>query len=184
VTYVPAVPLFDLPTPAEPVGWEWPHGGPYRYVLTRRWVPCGPDRPAAGGWMLFVMLNPSKATADVTDPTVTRCVGFAQREGFGALAIVNLYALRATNPAELRRHPEPVGPDNDMAVLGEATFRGDLVVVAWGAHGAHPKHRDRRDRVVRLLADVDLWCLGTTKDGEPRHPLMLRDDTPLTRWAA
>lgn len=77
--------------------------GRYRYELTRRWAP-GP----LVGW---VMLNPSRADAHTDDPTVRRCVGFAHRWGYGGLIIRNLYALRATDPAALADHLDPVGPD-------------------------------------------------------------------------
>jgi len=75
--------------------------GTYRYSLTRRWSP-GPLL----GW---VMLNPSRADALVDDPTIRRCVGFARRWGFAGIVVRNLYALRATDPRELSRHPAPVG---------------------------------------------------------------------------
>jgi hypothetical protein len=54
------------------------------------------------------------------------------------------------------------------------------VIVAWGAH---PKP-DRCYAVRRLILaqDREPLCLGTTKAGQPRHPLMLRSDTPLVRW--
>jgi hypothetical protein len=28
-------------------------------------------------------------------------------------------------------------------------------------------------------AGTTLWCLGTTKDGHPRHPLYVKADQPL-----
>ena len=70
--------------------------GRYRYVITRR-------VPQAVRWvkpMLFVCLNPSVADATVPDPTLTRCVGYAQRELCTELTIVNLFAFRATYPKE------------------------------------------------------------------------------------
>lgn len=63
--------------------------GTYRYTLTRQF------RPNAPAPMVFVMLNPSTADASQDDPTIRRCLGFADREGYGAILVVNLYALRA-----------------------------------------------------------------------------------------
>jgi hypothetical protein len=80
--------------------------GRFRYHLRREW--------SAGSTLLFVMLNPSTADADVDDNTIRRCVGFGQAEGFGAVEVVNLFAFRATDPADLRRAGYLVGPDNDF----------------------------------------------------------------------
>src|SRR4051812_49823510 len=79
--------------------------GAYRYVLTRQ-VGGGVRRAT------FIMLNPSTADASNDDPTIRRCIGFAQRWGCGQLAVLNLFAYRATDPADLKRASEPVGPEN------------------------------------------------------------------------
>lgn len=147
----------------------------YRYALTRRWS----DWPAAA----FVMLNPSVASAEVDDATIRRCSSFARSWGAGGLLVVNLFGLRATDPRELRRHPDPVGPDNDL-VIG-SLLAGDEpvgpVVCAWGAH---PGTAERARRVLGLVANRELrpLCLGTTKGGHPRHPLYVRGDTAATEY--
>jgi hypothetical protein len=79
--------------------------GTYRYRLGRRW--------AEGPVDVWIMLNPSTADATVDDRTIRRCMEFSRRWGAGALVVGNLFALRATDPAELVRHPDPIGPDND-----------------------------------------------------------------------
>jgi hypothetical protein len=142
----------------------------YRYALTRQWD----SRPPA----VFVMLNPSTADAHRADPTVTRCLGFARRENCGGLAIVNLFALRATDPRELRRHPDPVGADND-SFIREHCQAGRLVIAAWGTSG---RLRDRDRAVLAMLHEdrIDVRCLGETASGAPRHPLYLPRDANLT----
>lgn len=154
-------------------GREYPENGPYRYLLGRSW--------AEGPVMCLVMLNPSTATWQVTDPTVTRCRGFAEAAGCGSLVIVNLFGLRSRDPRHLLAHREPVGPGNDEIIVREAAA-ADLVVCAWGANAAHRKLAGRRDQVTGMLAGMPLHCLGTTRDGDPRHPLMLPGTTPLARW--
>jgi Protein of unknown function (DUF1643) len=42
-----------------------------------------------------------------------RCVRLSRAWGYGGIVVVNLYALRATDPEHLRRHPDPVGDYND-----------------------------------------------------------------------
>lgn len=143
-------------------------GRVYRYALTRRWDT---DRPMAA----FVMLNPSTADAFTVDPTVRRCVSFACDWGAGGVLIVNLFALRSTDPRALYSHPDPVGPDNDTVITWHLSAMTEVVtpvIAAWGVHGElHGRGRE----VAALLAArrVPLSCLGTTKDGHPKHPLYL-----------
>lgn len=163
----------DLP---EPPAVPFKHAllsddGLYRYALWRVW---GTRRT-----LRFVMLNPSTADATVDDPTIRRCIGFARREGYDSLTVLNLYAYRATDPKALLTCSDAVGPYNDLHLCGhlaEASMAGEPVVAAWGAN-AQP------DRVRDVLAltehKVDWRCLGTTKDGHPRHPLYVRGDQPL-----
>jgi hypothetical protein len=130
----------------------------YRYRLWRRW-----DRSRSV--VLFVMLNPSTADGRRDDPTIRRCIGFARAWGFGGVEVVNLFAYRATDPRELGRVGDPVGPHNDRYIR-RAIRRSRLVVLAWGA----------RARARRLLSLRRAHCLGLTRAGQPRHPLYLRGD--------
>jgi len=142
----------------------------YRYRLQRRWG----DGPAA----VFVMLNPSTATAERDDSTMRRCLAFARRERCGALTVVNLFALRSPDPRTLAKHPDPVGPANDT-VLRDTLRSPALVIAAWGTHGALYQ---RAAEVARLITPTPAHCLGLTADGHPRHPLYLPADTPLTPY--
>lgn len=147
--------------------------GMYRYSLSRYW---GPKRG-----LVFVMLNPSTADASTDDPTIRRCMGFARREGNDGILVLNLYAYRATDPKALLSCTDAVGPENDgylSMALTEQARRGTPVVAAWGAN-ARP---DRVGQVLSLVPGVDWRCLGTTKQGAPKHPLYVRGDQPLVRY--
>jgi hypothetical protein len=126
------------------------------------------------------MLNPSTADANVDDPTIRRVIGFTAGLGFGGLMVVNLFALRATDPAELARHPDPVGPHNDTYIRAAAAEHG-TVMLAWGAH---PSAQRREAAVLSILRDsgARLLCLGTTKSGAPRHPLYLPASAPAVPY--
>ena len=145
----------------------------YRYLLTRRW-----ERD--GRCVTFVMLNPSTADAFEEDPTIRRCIGFAQRLGFNALQIVNIFAFRSTDPKKLREVDDPVGPDNDRYIR-EACFRGNSVICAWGAY-AHLAGRDLEAWKQIRLEWPHVYCLGRTKAGHPKHPLYLKATTELERF--
>jgi hypothetical protein len=139
--------------------------GRYRYWLRRSWRHGG-----NGKVVCFLMLNPSTADALADDPTVRRCMAFCQAWGYSVLSVHNLFALRATDPAELLAAPDPVGPLGDAHVCAAAT--ADLLVCAWGAKV--PFGRDWR--ALELLAGRDLHCLGLTREGHPRHPLFSKGD--------
>ena len=143
--------------------------GRYRYSLWRAWSSYHPR-------IVFVLLNPSAADEQRNDPTIRRCIGFARAWEFGFVEVVNLFAYRATDYRELFKVGDPVGEENDRFLV-QAVERCSAVVVGWGTRGTL-LGRDRQ--VIQLLAGrKDVYCLGLTKDGLPRHPLYLKDDTSL-----
>jgi hypothetical protein len=146
----------------------------YRYWLKREWG-------GGGNLLAFVMLNPSTADAELDDPTIRRCIGFAKREGRGGIVVVNLFAGRATQPADLFKMPEPVGPNNYYQWMSWLRHEATKVVCAWGAEPAAAKQAKDFRRFAGEEG-VELWCLGKTKDGHPRHPLYLKSDAPLERY--
>lgn len=153
--------------------------GRYRYFLTRGW--------GDGGECTFIMLNPSVADAEEDDPTIRRCIGFARRSGYGSLRVVNLFALRATKPDELRLADDPVGPSNDEHIV--TALGADLVIAAWGAHGGlHGRDQQVIDIfkfVMRANPKFTVHCLGHTQSGQPKHPLYLAKNSPLkVFWTA
>ena len=149
-----------------------PDGG-YRYWLDRHWG-------SSGTHATWVMLNPSTADALEDDPTIRRCVSFTKAWGLDGLIVVNLFALRSPDPRALAGHPDPVGPANDDFIR-QAVFPWSVVVAAWGANQMADQ---RAADVMAILTERAgaVACLGTTKDGYPRHPLYVRSDTELTEY--
>lgn len=145
----------------------------YRYLLTRTW-------DAAGERALFIMLNPSTATEVQNDPTVERCERRARALGFGAFRVCNIFAWRDTDPRAMRAAADPVGPQNDAAIL-ESTGWADRIVCAWGSHGAH-LDRGRRVEAMLRATGLQLYHLGLTKDGQPKHPLYIGYDRQPELW--
>lgn len=157
--------------------------GQYRYSLSR-------DLGGHSPFCIFIMLNPSTADADLDDPTIRRCMSFAKREGCGKLFVLNLFALRATDPDTMLSHNDPEGPDNwehfrrrfgSANYIDPLTQDKDIVICAWGAHG---DHRDQDKTVMGWLDGwiVEPFCLGATKSGQPKHPLYVKGDTPLVPY--
>jgi len=151
--------------------------GTYRYRLERHGL-------SGIGGVAWIMVNPSTADATADDATIRKVIGFTERLGGGWAVVGNKFAYRATDVRELRTAPDPRGRENDAHL--EAIMRSTPVVIAaWGPLTKLPVHLRRRWRTVATIADrvgVKLMCLGTAKDGQPRHPLMLAYDTPLIEW--
>lgn len=149
--------------------------GDYRYVLGREWDA---DKPR----VLFDLLNPSTADAEMDDPTNRRGIDFSQRWGFGSCIFVNLFGWRSPHPKIMMAQEHPIGIDNDMYVLQQA-YRADLIVCAWGNDG---KHMDRAKTVERMFRNHGhkLHHLGRNKNGkgEPKHILYLSSKLRPTVW--
>lgn len=148
--------------------------GVYRYRLTRVLGP-GVKR------ITWIMLNPSTADASVDDATIRKVTTFSRRWSFAELTVVNLFALRSTDPRALKIHRDPVGPENDAHLLAAA--RGaDAVVCAWGNHGVL---LGRAERVGAMLAEagVTAHCLRVSGTGQPCHPLYLPGDLQPIAWS-
>jgi hypothetical protein len=143
----------------------------WRYLLWRRWDEA---KPAAN----FLMLNPSTADELKLDPSCTRARLYAERWGYGALIVTNLFGWRATDPEQMKSVRDPVGRGNDRAILAAAR-EAALVVCAWGNHGAH---RERSRQVRRLLEEIDLHALRINGSGEPAHPLYLPGALAPVQW--
>jgi hypothetical protein len=136
----------------------------YRYTLRRVWAPRKAE-------CCFVMLNPSTADENANDPTVERCQRRAIAMGFGALNVVNIFALRSTDPGLLYRVDDPVGPHNDGAIVTTA-IRSQMTICGWGTHG---ELHGRGGRVLAMLRahGVAPMALRINANGTPAHPLYI-----------
>ena len=136
----------------------------YRYRLWRVWGE--PDTPRR---LCMVMLNPSTADEFKNDPTVERCCRRARMWGYERIDVVNIFALRSTNPQGLYDCDDPIGPDNDNAIL-QAAVGADLTVAAWGNHG---QLGGRGAAVMAMLKQNNIapQAFKLSKQGEPVHPL-------------
>jgi len=145
----------------------------YRYSLTRVWENALPR-------VMFVMLNPSKADEIANDPTVERCERRARTLGYGAFRVTNIFAFRATDPRDMRRAADPVGPEN-LETLRDGVAWADHVIAAWGTHGAH---RGQGPLMADMLGQsgAPIFHLGLSKAGHPKHPLYIAYAQQPMRW--
>jgi len=134
--------------------------GKYRYQLSRIWDEEKPK-------VLFIMLNPSTADADVDDPTIRRVVNFSKSWGYGGVFVGNLYAYRSTDPKGLKHTEDPIGPEN-MSHIQSLVGLTDKIVYAWGNNKKEPK----------WLCDLveTPYCIDISTKKIPKHPLYLKGD--------
>lgn len=120
----------------------------YRYTLTRQW--------SDGRCVAFLLFNPSTATATKDDPTIRKCVGFARRWAYGRLVILNLYAVRSTDPRAVRRMGRSaVGPLNDYWIR-DAIKESRELICAWGCAQHDPNISARVQVVLTSLLSNNL----------------------------
>ena len=145
----------------------------HRLRLWRTWDPTLPV-------LVWCLLNPSVAGADRSDLTLAKCIGFANRNGYGGVILTNLFTLVSTNPDNLASRVATANAEDADRQLHWAARQPDTrIAVGWGSK---PWAQERARHVLQLLrtqAMQRLLCLGTTKDGSPRHPSRLGYDTPL-----
>lgn len=135
----------------------------YRYRLWRYWDRSKPP-------LCFLMLNPSTADDLSNDPTVERCQRRALAMGYGGLEVVNIFAFRSTDPSALYTLDDPVGPENDRAILDACQLAG-MVICAWGNHGRELNGRSAIVRAMLEEAGIAPFALAVNSSGEPKHPL-------------
>ena len=157
----------------EPSGAVFADERTHRLYLWRRWDKSKP-------WVMFDLLNPSKADGRINDPTVCRCIGFAVRWGYGGLFIFNAYTLVSTDPKKLNAEiPIAIGADLAARVARE---RCKLAVAGWG--NLIMQVRGWEDRIERIKRELSpLHCLGLTKLGHPKHLLYLPYSVELTTFS-
>jgi hypothetical protein len=148
-------------------GAELTPDGLYRYVLWRRWDMALPSA-------LLIMLNPSTADADVDDPTIRRCMGFARSWCLGGSRVVNLYPFRATKPDDLWKAARPRGEGNLGWIERSVDAPGGVAIAAWGTLGKQAQVSEVRGLFYDL--GVPLFALRLTANGSPSHPLYVPGD--------
>lgn len=136
----------------------------HRYWLWRRWDRSKP-------FLVVAMFNPSTANAQIDDPTISRLCKWAKRWGYGGVLVINIYSLRSPDPAIIRDDPRRAFGDAQPAAIGQAlalaSEQGTPLLVAWGNLASPADTRI----ILDAAEDLDLICLGTTKDGRPKHPM-------------
>jgi hypothetical protein len=141
----------------------------YRYLLSRTWDDSKPS-------IMVIGLNPSTADEKLDDPTIKRCIAFAQSFGFGELIMVNLFGYRSTDPKALKFVWYPIGPDNNEYII-EFSNKVEKIILAWGNYG---NLQNRCHSILKILPKDKLFVFGyNAQTHQPKHPLYLPKEAQL-----
>lgn len=149
--------------------------GLYRYYLERDW--------GKGRKLYFLMYNPSTADGKEDDPTINRCIDFAKRNNYTRIGVINLYAYRAADPKDLLKCQDPIGPKNFKSLEDAAKIAKQYtypIVCAFGNNSEVIKGHHKK--VIEIFNGCNLLCLGTNKNGSPKHPLYIKSEQQLLEW--
>jgi serine/threonine protein phosphatase 1 len=142
--------------------------------------------------LIFICINPSKASATVTDPAMDKIKKISKKEGYNSYIMLNVYPQRATDPNNLpdtTDTPDTAMHEKNIEVITSIVKNYSTVVAAWGVHIEKRKYligclKD----ILKALKDVTIYWkylddpaqkTPFTKNGNPRHPGRLSDDTRL-----
>ena len=129
--------------------------------------------------LLVIGLNPSTATQEKLDPTVTRVEKVAQQCGFDGFVMLNLYPERATDPKDLPPKADSVAYERNLEAIEKtvAQYPTPTIWAAWGTSVVNRPYLLRaRDALHERLAQYQpQWRRfgDLTVNGHPRHPLYL-----------
>ena len=135
----------------------------FRYLLWRVWDANLP-------LLLVIMLNPSTADHKADDRTIMTLTARAKADGYGGIIVINLFAFRATSPADMKKAKDPIGPQNDKIVDVLLDMNEQPPLCAWGSHGTY---MDRGEELRCRLEKKNPTplVLKMSKEGQPEHPL-------------
>jgi hypothetical protein len=126
--------------------------------------------------LAVIQLNPSKANATHSDPTIGKVSYWACEHEFGHVAFINLFALRSPDPSKLigQSYDILVGPRN-VVLTKSALSDADTIIFAWGRlHSSiMPHYRQRLNALRAILGDRQVYAVGAAVAGIfPRHGRM------------
>ena len=133
---------------------------------------------AGTGVVVWFMLNPSTADEQFNDATIRRCIGFSKSWGFRELKVVNLISYRSKNRRDIRQFRNPPFEGEyftNLSHVERVCLEADCIILAWGADGESVGGDAARERACELNDEV--WVLGWTSNGQPKHPLYVNAGT-------
>lgn len=125
--------------------------------------------------LYVVGLNPSTADDKKADLTMTKIMGFAEKNGYDGFVMFNLYPQRSTYPKRLQEEKDETlytkNLDTIKKYLSEEV--NPTVLLCYG-NNVRIRHY-LKESVVDLVNickhyEAKIVCIGATKSGNPKHP--------------
>jgi hypothetical protein len=157
-----------LPVPEPGIGhiYEISEDNLFRYALGRE----------RNGKLICIGINPSTATPDNYDQTVTQVKSIAEYNNYASWLMLNVYPQRATDPKKLARSLNEEAHQKNLDVIDRLVENNSTIWAAWG------DSIEKRAYLKQCARDI-YECLkkkqgikwkmlkqGPLKDGHPPHP--------------
>lgn len=175
------------------------HEGPIR---RRSRLDITLDRGASGS-ILFVLMNPSKATRTISDKTINAVIKYTYEKcghNIGKIVVLNLYTVHETASGKLGSIVARYGLEfasgndvhvkqtNDMLLESEAK-KASLIIVGWGKPNATQenlhacRYHKRVLNTLQLLKPYDIYHfdIALRENIYPKHPRNINYSWPLTK---
>lgn len=158
--------------PDTPDGWLYIGDDNVRYALGE-----------PGNYNLVVVgLNPSKATPQKSDTTISKVCEIAKLEGFDGWIMINLYPKRSTDPKKLPVSAKKELTRTNLAIIEWLSKKYNIgrVYAAWGSNIETRSYLvEQCQELVNTIPTEQWFTKGTTKDGHPRHPSRIAYDEKM-----
>ncbi len=154
------------------------HRNGCRLLLSRIWGNPNSPRPLAIGH------NPSTANHLVDDPSSRRLIHFFKAWGYSGYDLANFYPFMTSSPdacrAMLVSDTTEWSADavrnaqrENHRELADHAKRAPMILACWGDLVRTPSHVMRMIEHLKAArgGPLELYCLGTTASGNPKHPM-------------
>lgn len=113
---------------------------------------------------IVIGINPSKATNDNSDKTLTTISKYLYQYGVGELAMINLFETRSPHQKDIKLKHE-----SNLENYKDEFNQADLIVVAWGIENTFP---DTKEKAIAYLYPwrKKVYCIQDKDGNKPRHP--------------
>lgn len=138
--------------------------------------------------LIFCGLNPSTATSEKSDQTITKVKTFASNFGYDSFLMINLYPKRSTEPSDL-----PTKFDDKLLTKNIKNISSLLnnyhnpdMLVCWGNNIVIRDYLNICAKEIGILLGPKfrmVYQLGSLTDmGHPRHPSRITYDVQMNRF--